>query len=329
MKINRRNFLRGTGAFIALPTLESMGAEAFTRTKSPSKPPKRLAFMSMGFGVTEKTYFPDKNQKGTGYKIPQGLSPLKKYQEDFTFVQGCEHKFTRQAHWGSTYWLTGANQFGTPGQSFSNTISADQVAAAQFGKHTRFSSIQLSAPDLGDGHGPGLSLAWDHRGKPVSGWNSPLVAYHNLFNADDTPLAQRKAQLVEKRSIMDNVLIEAKDMQRGLSKSDKDKLDEYFQGIRDIETRLSKTESWMDVPKSKAPFEAPTANISGPVEIETMYKILVAALQTDNTRVITYRQPLKRFIGGNPHGMSHYSPVRLRKKSLKSETSCRVSCWLV
>ena len=102
------------------------------------------------------------------------------------------------------------------------------------------------------------------------------MAYHNLFNADDTPLAQRQAQLAEKRSIMDNVLIEAKDMQRGLSKSDKDKLDEYFQGIRDIETRLSKTESWMDVPKSKAPFEAPTGNISGPTEIETMYKILVA-----------------------------------------------------
>jgi len=316
--INRRHFLRGTGALIALPALESIGFKAFASTKKTMKPPKRLAFLSMGFGVTEKTFYPDIKEKGMQYKLPQGLAPLKAHQKDFTFIQGCEHKFTRQAHWGSTYWLTGANQYGTPGQSFSNTISADQVAAAQFGKHTRFSSIQLASTDNdGSGHGPGASLAWDHRGKPIAGWNSPLEAYHNLFSADNIPLAERKAMLSEKRSIMDYVLIEAKDMQKDLTKSDKEKLGEYFQGIRDIETRLSKTESWMEVPKAKAAFEAPQGNISGPLEIETMYKILVSALQTDSTRVITYRQPLKRFIGGNPHAMSHYTPGQATEEKSK------------
>ena len=61
--------------------------------------------------------------------------------------------------------------------------------------------------------------------------------------------------LAEERSVLDSVMIEAKDMQRGLTKSDTDKLDEYFQSIRDIETRLSKAEKWMDVPKSKAPLK--------------------------------------------------------------------------
>ena len=268
--------------------------------------------MGIGYGVTSQTWFPDLNDKGSGYKLPAGLKALARHKEDFTIVQGCRHQFSRQAHWGSTYWLTGANQYGTPGQSFSNTISADQVAAAQFGKHTRYTSIQLGTdPNDRNGHGPGNSLAWDQRGKPLSAWNSPLETYLKLFGADDIPIAQRRAMLAEKRSVMDSVLIEAKDMQRGLTKSDTDKLDEYFQSIRDIETRLSKAEKWMDVPKSEGPLEAPEEALVGRSEIEMMYKLMVAAIQTDNTRVITYREPGSRLLSsigasGNPHNVSHY-----------------------
>jgi len=309
--LNRRHFLRGTGALLALPALESLGFRAFAKP-TLIKPPKRLMFMGIGYGVTAETWFPDLNDKGAGYKLPVGLKPLARHKNDFTVVQGCKHHLSRQAHWGSTYWLTGANQYGTPGQSFSNTISADQVAAAQFGKHTRYTSIQLGT-DANDrnGHGPGNSLAWDRRGKPLSAWNSPLETYLKLFGADDIPIAQRRAMLAEKRSVMDSVLIEAKDMQRGLTKSDTDKLDEYFQSIRDIETRLSKAEKWMDVPKSEGPLEAPEEALVGRSEIEMMYKLMVAAIQTDNTRVITYREPGSRLLssigaGGNPHNVSHY-----------------------
>ena len=309
--LNRRHFLRGTGALLALPALESIGFRAFAST-AVTTPPKRLMFMGIGYGVTSQTWFPDLNDKGSGYKLPAGLKALARHKEDFTIVQGCRHQFSRQAHWGSTYWLTGANQYGTPGQSFSNTISADQVAAAQFGKHTRYTSIQLGTdPNDRNGHGPGNSLAWDQRGKPLSAWNSPLETYLKLFGADDIPIAQRRAMLAEKRSVMDSVLIEAKDMQRGLTKSDTDKLDEYFQSIRDIETRLSKAEKWMDVPKSEGPLEAPEEALVGRSEIEMMYKLMVAAIQTDNTRVITYREPGSRLLSsigasGNPHNVSHY-----------------------
>lgn len=309
--LNRRHFLRGTGSLLALPALESIGFRAFAST-AVTTPPKRLMFMGIGYGVTSQTWFPDLNDKGSGYKLPAGLKALARHKEDFTIVQGCRHQFSRQAHWGSTYWLTGANQYGTPGQSFSNTISADQVAAAQFGKHTRYTSIQLGTdPNDRNGHGPGNSLAWDRRGKPLSAWNSPLETYLKLFGADDIPIAQRRAMLAEKRSVMDSVLIEAKDMQRGLTKSDTDKLDEYFQSIRDIETRLSKAEKWMDVPKSEGPLEAPEEALVGRSEIEMMYKLMVAAIQTDNTRVITYREPGSRLLSsigasGNPHNVSHY-----------------------
>ena len=80
-----------------------------------------------------------------------------------------------------------------------------------------------------------------------------METYLKLFAADDLPIAQRRAMLAEERSVLDSVMIEAKDMQRGLTKGDTDKLDEYFQSIRDIETRLSKSEKWMDVPQVGSP----------------------------------------------------------------------------
>lgn len=311
-KLNRRQVLRGTGALITLPALESLGFRRFASAAPAGAPPKRMIFLGIGYGVTSETWFPDINDIGAGYELPVGLKPLARHKSDFTIVQGCKHQFSRQAHWGSTYWLTGANQYGTPGQSFSNTISADQVAAAQFGENTRYTSIQLGT-DAEDrnGHGPGNSLAWDGQGKPLSAWNSPLETYLKLFATDDIPLAQRRAMLAERRSVLDSVMIEAKDMQRGLTTSDTDKLDEYFQSIRDIETRLSKAEKWMGVPKSKATVEEPDRALVGRTEIEMMYKLMVAALQTDNTRVITYREPGSRLLSsigasGNPHNVSHY-----------------------
>ena len=319
---NRRHFLRGAGALIALPALESIGYRRFASAAAVT-PPKRMMFMGIGYGVTSETWFPDINDKGSGYKLSEGLKPLARHKDDFTIVQGCKHQFSRQAHWGSTFWLTGANQYGTPGQSFSNTVSADQVAAAQFGEHTRYTSIQL-ASDASDrnGHGLGSSLAWDQRGKPLSAWTSPLETYLKLFAADDIPIARRRAMLAEERSVLDSVLIEAKDMQRGLTKNDTEKLDEYFQSIRDIETRLSKAEKWMDVPKSKSPLEEPDEALVGRSEIEMIYKLMVAAIQTDNTRVITYREPGSRLLAslgrnGNAHNVSHYRPGSESEESSK------------
>ena len=99
--LNRRHFLRGTGALLALPALESIGFRAFAST-AVTTPPKRLMFMGIGYGVTSQTWFPDLNDKGSGYKLPAGLKALARHKEDFTIVQGCKHQFSRQAHWGST-----------------------------------------------------------------------------------------------------------------------------------------------------------------------------------------------------------------------------------
>jgi hypothetical protein len=313
--LNRRYFLRSSTALIALPALESLGFRRFSSAaaSAPVTPPKRMVFLGFGWGITQESWYPDINQPGKNYVLPPGLMPLERHKADFTVVQGLWNKFSNMGHAGSTMWLTGANRYAQPGQSFHNSISADQVAAAQFGLHTRFASIQLNGAENAEssGHGPGLSMAWDQSGKPVAGQNGPLAAYHRLFSKDTTPIEQQKAMLAQRRSVLDTVMENARDLRRGLSRNDGEKLEEYYQGIRDIETRLSKDEQWIGVPRPKTDMDEPAPGLAGKKEIEIMYDLIVAAMQTDSTRVLTYRQPVSTLLTSMdikvaPHDMSHY-----------------------
>lgn len=309
----RRHFLQSSATVITLPMLESLGFRRFASAAAPATPPKRLIFLGFGWGITESTWYPDIKQPGADYELPLGLKPLARHKADFSVVQGLCNKYSNEGHWGSTMWLTGANRYAEPGQSFHNSISADQVAAAQLGLQTRFSSLQFNGSQTGDqsGHGPGLSMAWDVSGKPVGGQNGPVAAFHRLFAKDTMPIEQQKAMLAQKRSVLDAVLDNARSLQRGLAKNDNAKLDEYFQGIRDIETRLAKEEQWMGVPQPKAPIAEPKPEVDGREEIKLIYDIMIAAMQTDSTRVMTFRQPVNTLLTAlgikvHPHDMSHY-----------------------
>ncbi|MCM8534613.1 MAG: DUF1552 domain-containing protein [Lentisphaeraceae bacterium] len=308
--MNRRRFLQAGSAFVALPYFETFAA----KQEKTTTPPKRMMFLAFGWGVTQQEWYPDQEDIGKDYKLPEMLKPLAKNKQDFTLIQNLWNKHSDGGHWGSTQWLTGANRYAQPGVSFSNSISVDQVAAEQFGMHTRFNSIQLNGSEKNvhaSGHGPGLSLAWDKRGKPVGGQNSPFEAYHKLFSKGKTSIDELKKQLADKRSVLDVVLTNAKSLKRELGKVDKAKLEEYFSGIRDIELRLAKEEKWFDVPRPQASVDEPPKEIQGKNEIALMYDIMVAAIQTDSTRVLTYRQPVRTLLTSigvtvHQHDMSHY-----------------------
>jgi hypothetical protein len=337
--LNRRHFLRNAGSLIALPFLESLGFRRFAKAaSSASTPRKRMIFLGFGWGVTKETWFPDKTKTGTEWELSPGLKPLAAHKKDLTVIQNLTNRFTNEAHWGSTFWLTGANRYAEPGQSFHNSVSIDQVAAEAFGMDTRFSSLQLSCEN-GDesGHGPGLSLAWNRKGNPVAGFNNPVVAFHRLFSEETTPLAQRQSQLKQKRSVLDTVLEDASGVARGLSKDDSDKLGEYLQSIRDIETRLSKEEQWLDKPKPKpdTDMSKPKGEVAGFEEIKLMYALAHAALQTDSTRVVTYRQPVASLLKSlkitfSGHNMSHYGPgARMEASQLRDAKQSELLSGLI
>src|SRR3954467_2482202 len=148
--LSRRPFLRSSTAVIALPMLDSLGFRRFASAAGPAAPPKRLVFLGFGWGITNETWFPDIKQPGADYTLPPGLQPLARHKADFSVVQGLWNKYSADGHAGSTFWLTGANRYAQPGQTFHNSISVDQVAAARLGLDTRFASLQLNANEEGD-----------------------------------------------------------------------------------------------------------------------------------------------------------------------------------
>lgn len=308
----RRHFLRSSTATIALPFLESFGFRRYASAATAAAPPKRLIFLGTGFGVTGDEWYPDVNTPGYDYQLPDIHSPLAKFKKDFTIFQNLEHANSKDGHSGSTFWLTGADRYAIPGQSFYNSISVDQVAAEQFGKETRFSSITLD-PDNSTGHGPG-SISWNRQGKPIAGLPNPVALFHKLFSGDSMPLAQRQALLADDRSALDTVLSDARSMKRGLTQTDADKLDEYFQSIRELEVRIAKDEQWLNVPKKSpsSPVKEPGESLEGYAEVEMVYDLMLAAMQVDATRIFSYRMPGDSFLsslGSNfsAHNISHHN----------------------
>ena len=131
------------------------------------------------------------------------------------------------------------------------------------GQDTRFSSIQLGSTDVkSGGHGPGLSLAWDQRGKPVAGLNTPLEVYHRLFSVDDMPLKKRRALIAQERSVLDAVREEARRALR-IDEDGHREAGRVLPDIRDIETRIAKEEQWLEVPKAKPPIDEPKSGLKG------------------------------------------------------------------
>lgn len=312
----RRSFLRSGASVLALPFLETFAsAKAAAAT-----PPKRMIFLGGGFGFTRETFYPEKAGRFAEIGLTEGLSPLKRHQHDITMVSNLTNLGATDPHGGSVSYLTGANVTGTPGKRFFNSISCDQVAARHLGQDTRFPSLTLtsSEPDGGQnsGHGAGLSLSWDDSGNPIPGFSTPLDLYRTLFAQKTDSKEELDARLRKKQSILDVVRLDAGAMKRTLSKGDQEKLDEYFQGVRQVEQGLERQAAWANIPKPEAPFELPNG-LTGEAEIKLMYDMIIIALQTDSTRVVTYRQPVCSMIAGmgftiKPHSLSHYSFSELR-----------------
>lgn len=307
----RRSFLRAGSTVLAIPFLETFASAA----DSSKAPPKRVIFLGGGFGFTADTFYPKQAGRFSEIGLTEGLAPLQRHQDDITMVANMTNVGATDPHGGSVSYLTGANVEGTPGKRFHNSISCDQLIARHLGSETRFASLTLSANEAdggqNSGHGKGLSLAWDDAGNPVPGINRPIDLYYTLFASPNDVPDKVHARLKEKQSILDIVKINAGSMKRTLGKDDQDKLDEYFTGVRQVETGLERQAKWADIPKPNAPFEAPDEGLTGEEAIKLMYDMMIVALQTDATRVVSYRLPVCSLLSSigiklMAHSLSHY-----------------------
>ena len=154
-------------------------------------------------------------------------------------------------------------------------------------------------------------MPWDDGGNPIPGINRPLELFRTIFAQDNDSREKLDASLKKRQSILDIVRSNGGVMKRTLSKSDQEKLEEYFQGVRQIEQGIQRQAQWADIPKPAAPFGTPDEAIFGEDEIKLMYDMIIAALQTDSTRVVTYRQPVTSVLTSmgiqlKAHSLSHY-----------------------
>lgn len=315
--LSRRTFLHGSAASIALPLLDAMASPG--RAAAASTPPTRMAFIYVPNGVNILKWLP--KDDGHDYGLSPALTTLSDLKNDFTLLSQLSHPKAKGGHSGGDSWLTGADLFGTPGFDYKNSISVDQVAAEKIGIETRFPSLELSA--LGGTGQPGHSttLAFSRQGIPLPAEKYPRMVFERLFAPDSgNSRAEKKYRIAENKSILDTVLSEAMSLNNKLGRHDQDKLDEYLTSVREIETRVSRSEQWLDIPKAKVdsrglPLDAEPGDSAGShVYYQLMFDLMFLAFQTDTTRIATFQLSREahggwlRTLGlkGSHHELSHH-----------------------
>lgn len=279
-KLSRRTFLRSSGISLALPYLDAM--ESTRAFAADAAPPKRLVTICASLGIYGPDFFP--KEDGTAYTSTSYLETLKAHRDDFSVLSNlCNpDQNGRDGHASEMTWLTGARHPGLGG--FRNTISIDQFAAETIGYETRYPSLQFNT-------GGGTSQSYTRSGVMIPAESRPSKVFAKLF-LDGTPeeISTQMRKLHEGRSIMDTVGEEAKRLEGRYGTADRDKLDEYFTSVREMEQRLQKSEAWVQKPKPKVDAQAPKdiqdeKDLIGRMNL--LFELVPLAFQTDSTRLIT------------------------------------------
>ena len=289
--LNRRHFLRGIGTTMALPLLDAM--VPMRASAAATAKPRRSVFVYIPNGVNGMTWQCTKS--GRGYELSPSLKPLAKHQEDFTVFSGLHHpNGLGQAHVCADTWLTGAKIDAQGGRKYENTISCDQMMAEVVGQQTRFNSLELS---ISTGTGQPFNsntLAFSRDGVPLPADDNPKIIFNRLFGEEPGGVGAQRARLTKRRSVLDSVLDDAKSLRLALGTDDRTKLDEYMHAVRDVEQRAERLDAWLDIPKPvveknlAAPFQRDVSKSQAGEYWRTMFDIIVLALRTDMTRVVTY-----------------------------------------
>ncbi|MFM9010767.1 MAG: DUF1552 domain-containing protein [Planctomycetota bacterium] len=273
--IPRRTLLKGLGVGLALPWLDAM-QPAFT---AETPPPMRVIGVLTYLGFHAPYLFPA--ESGPDYSTTRYLEVLEPHRHDFTIISGLNHPEVRDFHESDKSFFTGAPHPLSP--TFRNTISFDQLAAERIGRLTRYPSLNFCTM-------AGYSCSYTRSGVAIPAETSAAKAFTKLF-IDGTPeeVAAEVRRLQQGRSILDRVAERADRLRRDVGAADRDKLDQYFESVRNLETRMVQLEDFARKPKPK-PEREPIQD-PGPGEDTTrlglMLDVARLAVQTDLTRIVT------------------------------------------
>jgi hypothetical protein len=300
-KISRRTILKGLGAAIALPWLESMGplrSWAADPVPTGSTVPSRMAFVYVPNGVHMPDWRP--TAEGADFVLPRTLEPLAEVRDSLTVLTGLTADKARPNGDGPgdharamAAFLTGAQPRKTDGADIRAGVSVDQVAASRRGHLTRLASLEIGCDpsamagncDSGYSCVYSSTIAWRSATSPVPKINNPRLIFERLFgNGLDADRARRDRN---RQSVLDFVMEEAHSLQPHLSGTDQQRLDEYFASIRDIEQRIQRAAQLPEPPRPDMP--QPTGIPSNYREhIRILCDLMVLAFQADITRVSTF-----------------------------------------
>ena len=278
-QLNRRTILRGLGTSMALPWLSAM-RPAFANSEE-SAPPRRFVSMTLGLGLIGENLNP--SEAGFGYTPSRYLTAIDDLRDHFTVISGSSHPGVTGGHRAEASILT-ANPVGSSGKA-KNTISIDQYMAMHLGNETRFPSLVLSSNGSN-------SPCYTENGAMIPAESSPSRLFSKLF-VNDSPKrqAENAARVKQGRSIMDLVADDAKRLSKQLGAGDRDRLDQYFTSVRELESRLAASEAWALKPKPKVDYKKPVDirdrnDFIGQQRL--MSDVIRLALETDSTRFISY-----------------------------------------
>ena len=297
----RRTFLRGIGATMALPLLDAMVPAASALAQTAAGPARRLGFVYIPNGVIQDQWVPAAT--GRGFDFSPILSPLEPFRDQTLVVSGLAHRQADSFGDGNgdhpratAVWLSGVHAWERRGRQGPTDIklgvTADQIAAREFGKQTPLSSLELAletptaiACDTGDCFYSN-TISWRNETTPLDMEAHPRVVFERLFGEGGTA-ADRLAVIQQTGSILDSVTAEVARLERTLGPGDRNKLDEYLDAVRDVEQRIQRSESR----GAESLIELPDRPVDIPETFEDhaklMFDLLGLAFQADVTRVFT------------------------------------------
>ncbi|HXJ73784.1 MAG TPA: DUF1552 domain-containing protein [Candidatus Dormibacteraeota bacterium] len=288
LALSRRQFLRGAGIVLSLPLLQAM-TPAFAAAKrlapdaTPGGKPRRMFGICNNLGLLPDHFFPKSG--GRDYPLSPYLEVLQAHRQDFTVFSGVSHPDVDGGHPADNCFLTAAPHPGSGG--FRNTISLDQYVGERIGHLTRFPSLTL-----GVNVQQGLrSLSWTGSGVLIPCEEKAADVFTRMFlqgTKAETDAQVRKLDIG--RSILDAVVSQARDLQRAVGPRDRDRLDQYFTSVRDLEQRMKMSREWERKPKPKVDATVPLDPASPRAYMEKvrlMYDMARLAFETDSTRSIS------------------------------------------